>query len=324
MTVGSLFAGIGGFDLGLERAGMSVRWQCESDKRCREVLRRQWPEPPIYPDIRTMSDAPAVDVVCGGFPCQDVSHANSRGREGLGGKRSGLWFEMLRVIRELRPQWVIAENVPGLLSSNGGRDFGTVLGGLAELGYGVAYRVLNSAGFGVPQRRRRVFIVGSLGDGRGAEILLEPESVPRDSTPRQRTQLPDTGVPALCPTLRSRFDGSPRVGDDLLIPRHARTLLRGEGRKHEPSSETLLAWTETPNLDVQEDICPTLRKQHGGGVPGVGVRRLTPTECARLQGFPDHWNDCQTDTARYAQFGNAVTVPVAEWIGRRIVRASDA
>ena len=127
---GSLFSGIGGFDLGFERAGMECAWQVETDIRARGVLARHWPEVERYEDVRNVgrNDLRAVDVVCGGFPCQDVSIAGRRA--GLAGERSGLWFEFHRVLDELRPRWCIIENVPGLLSSNAGRDFATILSGL--------------------------------------------------------------------------------------------------------------------------------------------------------------------------------------------------
>jgi DNA (cytosine-5)-methyltransferase 1 len=183
LTFGSLFAGIGGFDLGLERAGLVCRWQVEIDERCRQVLARHWPDVPRYGDVKHVGreQLEPVDVICGGFPCQDVSVAGRR--EGLAGERSGLWFEFLRVITELEPEWVVIENVAGLLSSNGGRDMATIVGGLAELRYWWAYRVLDLQYWGVPQRRRRVFIVGCLTRGRPQEVLFERESSPWDTAP---------------------------------------------------------------------------------------------------------------------------------------------
>ncbi len=176
-TCGSLFSGIGGLDLGMERAGIKVLWQVEKDAECRRVLRQHWPETEIFTDVRDVgrNNLSAVDVICGGFPCQDVSVAGKRA--GLDGARSGLWFEFQRIIEELRPAVVLIENVPGLLSSNSGRDFGYIVNGLVECGYCVAYRVLDSRYFGVPQRRRRVFIVGCASAGRAAEILFERESL---------------------------------------------------------------------------------------------------------------------------------------------------
>lgn len=158
LTVGSLFSGIGGFDLGMERAGMSVRWQCEIDKAARGVLRRHWPEVTCYEDVRDVGiGAERVDVVVGGFPCQDVSVAGRRA--GLAGERSGLWFEFLRVVCAIRPRWVVVENVRGLLTSHAKRDFGTVLGGLAGGGYDAEWDCLPACAFGAPHTRERLFII---------------------------------------------------------------------------------------------------------------------------------------------------------------------
>lgn len=170
-TVGSLFTGIGGFDLGLERAGFDVAWQVEIDEKCNKVLAAHWPEVRRYGDVRDVPDALgergrnsdtnparlAPDLICGGFPCQDLSVAGKRA--GLDGSRSGLWFEFHRILSELRPTFALIENVPGLLSSNQGRDFGIVLAGLGELWPAVGWAVLDSQHFGVAQRRRRVYVV---------------------------------------------------------------------------------------------------------------------------------------------------------------------
>ena len=183
MRFGSPFTGIGGFDLGMERAGMTCKWQVEIDTTCQGVLARHWPQAQRYSDICEVrgDELESVDLICGGFPCQDVSVAGKR--QGLAGERSGLWYEFHRLLAEARPQWAVIENVPGLLSSNGGRDFAVILRGLVELGYGACWRVLDAQYFGVAQRRRRVFIVGSLGDGRAAQVLFEPESLSGDSAP---------------------------------------------------------------------------------------------------------------------------------------------
>ena len=160
LTYGSLFSGIGGIDLGLDRSGWECKWQCEIEPFCVKVLDKHWPQVKKYHDIREVkpSELEPVDLICGGFPCQDLSVAGRRA--GLAGKRSGLFYEFMRIADECAPTWVLIENVPGLLSSNGGRDMGAVLGTLGELGYGWAYRVLDAQYLGVAQRRRRVFIVG--------------------------------------------------------------------------------------------------------------------------------------------------------------------
>ena len=179
----SLFSGVEGFGIGFARAGIETVLQAEQDPWCLEVLARHYPETERVTDVRLVgrhierggeSDhgvrgGRGADLVYGGFPCQDVSVAGKRA--GLDGARSGLWFEFHRVLRELRPRWAVIENVPGLLSSNQGRDFAVILDGLDELGFDVAWAVLDAQHFGVPQRRRRVFIVAGP-RGRGPEQVL--------------------------------------------------------------------------------------------------------------------------------------------------------
>lgn len=194
LTFGSLFTGCGGLDLGLEKAGWECRWQVEADPHSTlpwseqprpQVLQRHWPDVPRYGYIQEVQghELEKVDLIAGGFPCQDVSVAGRK--VGLGGSRSGLWFEFHRLLTVLTPRWVLIENVPGLLSSGDGGDFALVLGGLTGVlptvppggwrnsgyaygrWYSVAWRVLDSYYFGVPQKRRRLFLVGHLGNGAG-------------------------------------------------------------------------------------------------------------------------------------------------------------
>src|SRR5690606_11146989 len=133
MKVGSLFAGIGGFDLAAERVGMKVAWQSELDPHASRVLAHHWPGVPNLGDIHDITEPPAVDVLTGGFPGQDYSVAGNRA--GLAGDRGALWWQMHRIVAQLRPTWVVGENVPGLLSSRGGADFETIVRSLTELGY---------------------------------------------------------------------------------------------------------------------------------------------------------------------------------------------
>ncbi len=156
MRVGSLFAGIGGFDLGLERAGFEIAWQVEIDPYCQRVLAKHWPGVTRYGDIRAIDWAtvPAVDVLCGGFPCQDLSFAGKRA--GIDGERSWLWSEYVRSIRALRPRYIIVENVPGLLTNE---YMGRVLGDLAASGYDAEWDCLPASAFGAPHRRDRVWII---------------------------------------------------------------------------------------------------------------------------------------------------------------------
>lgn len=178
-TAVSLFAGIGGFDLALEKSGVRVVASVEIDKKARAILQRHFPNAKQFNDVEEVTGEqlilagfnPANGIITGGFPCQDLSVAGKRA--GLAGKRSGLFWEICRLIDETRSQTVILENVPGLLSSNGGRDMAVVIEALVERGYRVGWRVLDAQHFGVPQRRRRIFIVGCLGDsGRTPEEIL--------------------------------------------------------------------------------------------------------------------------------------------------------
>ena len=162
LTVGSLFSGIGGLDLGLEWAGFETKWFCEIEKFPQAVLRKHWPDTPIIEDVRnvTKGNVQHVDVIAGGFPCQDISWAGiGRGIDydlsEQEGTRSGLWWEMWRVIRELRPRYVIAENVPALTH----RGLDIVLGSLAQIGYDAEWQTISAAGVGAPHIRERVFIV---------------------------------------------------------------------------------------------------------------------------------------------------------------------
>ena len=183
----SLFAGVGGFDLGLERSGHECVGQVEIDKHARAVLDLQFPDVPKHNDVTTAIDwadeiglTGNIDLVCGGFPCQDLSVAGKRA--GLAGARSGLFYDALRFATHTKAKTILLENVPGLLSSNQGRDFGAVLIALAESGYSnIEWRVLDSQFFGVPQRRRRIFIVASVGTEPFRQILAECESSHRDS-----------------------------------------------------------------------------------------------------------------------------------------------
>lgn len=173
-TVGSLFAGIGGFDLGFEQAGFTTSWQVEINDVCRAVLQDRFPHAQQFTDVRTcLPELWPVDVIIGGFPCQDVSQMGKR--RGLAGARTGLFFDALNIVNTLRPQWVVLENVTGLLTSNNGQDFQTVVESLAECGYLGGWRVLDARYFGVPTGRRRVFLVAGLGKQPQSSLWLTPD-----------------------------------------------------------------------------------------------------------------------------------------------------
>jgi DNA (cytosine-5)-methyltransferase 1 len=204
MKVVSLFAGVGGFDLAAQRAGFEIVGQVEIDKKCQEVLRRRFPEALLHDDVTTATQwakendlIGQVDIVCGGFPCQDVSVAGKRA--GISGERSGLFYDAIQFAREVKAHTIILENVPGLLSSNEGRDFGVVIFEMADAGYShIEWRVLDSQFFGVPQRRRRVFIIGSSRNPSGTPILIEREGL-RGDTAKSKSQ----GESSTTSTLRS-------------------------------------------------------------------------------------------------------------------------
>ena len=300
MRLASFFTGIGGFDLGFERAGCQVVYQCEIDDFCNTLLERHWPNIEQAGDIREVDngkEVPEAELWCAGFPCQDVSLARARYRAGLNGRHTSLFFEFARLLDDARPEMVILENVPGLLSSHTGRDFGIILGTLDKLGYGVAWRVLDSRFFGVPQSRRRLYLAGYRGNpARAAALLFEPQRSTGDIEESRRPR-----PKPLSPFKESL--GDPSVGP--VVQRLGYCLAATSGR------HTGTDWSRT--YVTYPD----------------GVRRLTPLEAERLQGFPDGWtvpNGLTTketaglDSARYAALGNAVTVPVAEWIGSRLVK----
>jgi DNA (cytosine-5)-methyltransferase 1 len=193
LTGVSLFAGVGGFDLAMQRKGVKVVASVEIDNKCNEVLAKHFPEAKQFTDVTTVKGEdlinagfnPRTGIITGGFPCQDLSVAGKRA--GLAGERSGLFWEIARLVEETQTEYFLIENVPGLLTSNKGRDFGVVVGTMADLGYSLGWRVLDAQHFGVPQRRRRVFIVGRrTTDGTSiAEVLFKSDGLRGDHTQSQ-------------------------------------------------------------------------------------------------------------------------------------------
>ena len=194
MTVGSAFTGIGGFDLGFHRAGFDIAWQIEIELNCQRLLKDKFPGIPIYGDIRDCGqkqkhELDTIDIFTFGWPCQGNSVAGKRG--GLKDSRSGLFFEALSIVRELRPRLLVWENVPGLFSVNQCRDFARCLLEISKLGYCGGWRVLDAQFFGVPQRRRRpigVFARNDLGAGPALEILSLANGLRRDHPSRKKTR----------------------------------------------------------------------------------------------------------------------------------------
>jgi DNA (cytosine-5)-methyltransferase 1 len=264
-----------------------------------------------YPDVPNVGDMTkykewnlgAVDLLVGGTPCQSFSVAGLR--KGLEDPRGNLALVYCGILDHFRPKWFVWENVPGVLSSGGGRDFGSFVGALAELGYGFAYRVLDAQYFGVAQRRRRVFVVGHLGDWRpAAEVLFESESLRRDTAPSRKAGQ----AVAPCVTNGPPFSrtGNERVEAEAMVVQPF------------PVANTLTArMHKGMNSDCNEGQTPVVQR--------LGVRRLTPVECERLQGFPDQYtsipwrkSEVTPDGPRYKALGNSMAVPVMAWIGKRI------
>jgi DNA (cytosine-5)-methyltransferase 1 len=356
----------------------------------RAVLAHHYPEVPCHGDFTTIGadEYGPVQLLVGGTPCQSFSVAGLRG--GLGDDRGNLALEYLRLADRKRPRWLVWENVPGVLSSNGGRDFGAILGGMVELGYGIAYRVLDAQFFGVPQRRRRVFVVGYLGDWRrAAAVLFERHSLSGHPAPRREK---GQGIAAAtAPSLTASGRGVERTGEsrgqDPVVavafggnntagPIDVATAVNAHGGPHgrqDFESETFVASiqeravSENPDagpdgagfrtdeqaytLEARSvpqavawdffqitapvnrqnrkpgDPCHTLAKDNADRatlVMGSAVRRLTPRECERLQGFPDDYTlvpyrgKPAADGPRYKALGNSFAVPVVRWLGERI------
>lgn len=346
----STFTGAGGFDLAFERAGAETVGQVEIDKYALKVLERHWPDVPRWHDIRGLALADIeekigdthIDIITGGFPCQDISIAKA-GRKGLDGERSGLWFDFARLVGEIVERqgrlWVVIENVSGLLSSNGGRDLGTILGTLGDYGFRYAYRMLDSRWFGVPQRRKRVFIVGNLGGPSPLEVLFDPDCLSGNPPPSREKE------PSLAWVSEDGSEGS-SVAATLLGASGGgfRAGIDGHGAYVVSQRDTTWAFTARSLGGVDDNdaqagfLVPevayaltardhkgiSVREGANNLIPSErGVRRLTNTEVERLQGFPDGWTEAEgvPMTQRYKMCGNAVTVNTVEWIAQRIARA---
>ena len=342
------------------------------------VLEERFPSVPNLGDITKIdwSDLSGfVDVVVGGSPCQSFSITGNR--EGLSGE-SGLMWEYVRAVQEIRPEWLVWENVPGALSSSHGEDFRCLLESLDALGYGLAWRVLDAQFFGVAQRRERVFLVGRLGDPDGpCEVLFERGGMPWDSpSSREKRQelAAGAGGGAEAPVVQLRGNATDRdtsqngqwaCGPDengaytlnstdvngvpafAVLPFNTTQITskeNGSRPRYGDPCHPLCATDHAPaicmadaaaNAAIDRDLAGTL-KANNNNPPIVSsscsVRRLTPRECERLQGFPDDWTlipyrgkpaeECP-DTPRYKALGNSMAVPVMRWVGKRIQEVVD-
>lgn len=312
LTFGSLFAGIGGFDLGLERAGMKCVWQVEIDPYCRRVLAKHWPDVPKWDDVRTFTGEgfERPDLICGGFPCQDISLAG--GRAGLTGERSGLWSEFARIVRLLRPSYVVVENVPGILApTEPGRQapIGCVLGELASSGYDAEWQCIPASAFGSTQQRYRVFIVAYPHGQR-------PLFAYRDAT-KPGSYKPEDWLPIGA--------GSDDDADtNGIVSRQGRTGRTAALHEMRAPARTDNAITEcvkfrqgsTEDGDEGDERQPSGEpNRRDSPFVGAGWWHSEPPLVRMVYGVPR-----RLVRPAISGLGNSVVPQVAEWIGRRIMQ----
>jgi DNA (cytosine-5)-methyltransferase 1 len=338
MIYGSVCSGIEAATVAWHSLGWKPAFFSEIEKFPRQVLEHHYPDVPLHGDFTTIEKGnyEAIDLLVGGTPCQDFSIAGLRA--GITADRGNLTLEFVRLAQRLQPEWLVWENVPGVLSSDGGRALGAFLGALAQIGYGFAYRILDAQYFGVAQRRRRVFVVANLTDWRrAAAVLFESESLRGYSAPRRSEgqkasptitrgfgdrgydldqiagggyEIVDIAKTAQCLTTKKRDDAE----SETFAIAYNITFCDANGtRKDRPDGGLYVNETDTSN---------TLTRAGVGTHPinDMRVRRLTPMECERLQGFPDNYTNIPnaSDGPRYRALGNSMAVPVMNWIGTRI------
>lgn len=312
MKVFSLFSGIGGFDLAAKNCGHEIVGACEWDRYARTVYARRFPGVTIHPDATKIDPGtlPDFDILCAGFPCQAFSTAGKR--LGFAESRGEVFYEIIRIARQKRPQFLLLENVRGLLHHDEGRTFAAVLMALDGIGYDAQWQVLDSKYF-VPQARERVFIVGHLRGRRAPEVFPVIGEDEEGAGIRPPPGPSWNGIPTLpvAPTLTNTVAKS--SNSSMFVVPKTRCL--------NPE-----AHMSNRVYDSRGPSC-TLKAHTGGKHGKTGaylvsdrIRKPTPLEAERLQGFPDHWTDVDgmSDTQRYIMLGNAVTVPVIEFILRRL------
>lgn len=286
----SFFAGIGGFDLGFQRAGMTPVFHCEIDPHCQKILRRHWPEVPLHGDINTLRapDIPQADLWAGGWPCQDLSHANAQ-RLGIEGSRSGLFFKFTELVAERKPQWLVLENVQGLISADNGTALERVVDELEALGYLGIWFSCNLLSTGLPHNRERVFIVASYQSDRCYDFYTDSSKLLGDHSPgtARRTR----------GKAGSNIQEKPISDAPLLVQRRG-----GFG------------YTQAKSYS------PTIRAQtgrHQGGHTDRPILCGAQLDVGRVR-EPDGLSG-RMDGRRGRFIGNAVAPPLAEFIGRRIL-----
>lgn len=326
MDYGSVCSGIEAASVAWQGLGWECSFLSEIEEFPRAVLSHHYPNTPLHGDFTTIQpgDYAPIDLLVGGTPCQSFSIAGLR--KGLEDERGNLALEYLRLVDRLQPTWVVWENVPGVLSSNGGRDFGAFLGALEKLGYSWAYRTLDAQYFGVAQRRRRVFVVAHLGDPkRPGKVLFDPESVSGNPPPSRESE--ERFEPSTLPSITGGSGSG--VMSTLDTQCGLQKVTHQSVRNGHLVIERYTTGTITARMlpalgarDVEEGAIHA--EQYG---ENYLVRKLTPVECERLQGFPDNYTrisykgknaeKCPV-TPRYTAIGNSMAVPVMRWLGERI------
>lgn len=322
----------------------------EIDPFCSALLAQRFPAVPNLGDITLLQGEEIIsgygrpDILIGGTPCQSFSVAGKR--LGVSDPRGSVTLHFLRLAAEIRSRWIIWENVPGVFSIDRGETFRQILQALDDCGYGLAWRVLDAQFFGVPQRRRRVFLVGCLGDWRRAgEILFGAGSGAWDPAPGRKAQKEDPGTgpdgadgnqPEIAATLEANYHRRQSGSDfrNLVASTVSAKWGKGTGGPAGDECQNLVVFSTriARNGRGKPDcISPPVTAgstSHGDAAlyvsTGWQVRRFTPRECERLQGFPDDWTLVQwrgkpaSDTQRYKAVGNSMAVPVIRWLGERI------
>lgn len=311
--VASLFAGIGGLDLGFEFAGFDVVWANDFDKYAVETYRANVNDNIVLGDIReVMDEIPSHDVLIGGFPCQPFSTFGKL--KGFKDKERGtLFFVIKEILQKNQTKVVVLENVKNIVNHDGGRTFKRILRELEEIGYNCFYQILNSKDYGVPQRRNRMFLVG----------------VRKDFFNTESFEFPDKQN--LTVTTQDILDKD--VDEKYFISKKLEATILAYGTK---------GYMVKPTIDqpISKTLCATMHKMHRASQDNyvtdkvnfrkikndnkVAVRKLTPNECRKLQGFPKEWTQVVSDTQAYKQFGNAVTVNVAYAVAKNLMQYMNA
>ena len=341
MRYASACDGIGAVHVAWKPLGWTCAWTAETARFPAAVVEHHYGIPNLG-DITEITDEQLdahgpIELLVGGTPCQSFSVAGLR--EGLADPRGNLALGFLGLAARARPEWVVWENVPGVLSSDGGRDFGTFLGALGQLGYGFAYRVLDAQYFGVPQRRRRVFVVGHLGDWRrAAAVLFERSCLSRPPAPRRESGKGVAALTAAGVGTCGADDNQAQAGHVVAARQTGRGYWNDDGlaglRAHPGGAvvfdETQITSGENRcNPQSGDPSRPLASSARPPTLALPSVRRLTPRECERLQGFPDDYTlipyrgKPAADGSRYKAIGNSMAVPVMRWIGERIAAVNE-